>query len=109
MNLSITGHHLTVTPAIRSYIESKLDRVLRHFDHVIDVNVILTVEKLRQNAEINLHVRGKDLFVECAHEDLYAAIDSAVNKMDRQVLKYKARTYAHPHDPIKHHSPEAEL
>jgi putative sigma-54 modulation protein len=109
MNLSITGHHLIVTPAIRAYIENKIERVLRHFDHVIDANVILSVEKLRQRAEISLHVRGKDLFVECADEDLYAAIDSAMDKMDRQVLKYKARAYAHPHDPIKHHSPEAEL
>lgn len=109
MNLSITGHHVTVTPAIRSYIETKLDRVIRHFDHVIDVNVILTVEKLRQKAEITLHVRGRDLFVECVQDDLYAAIDGVVSKMDRQVLKHKARAYAHPHDPIKHHAPEVEL
>ena len=109
MNLSITGHHVSVTPAIRSYIENKMDRIMRHFDHVIDVNVILTVEKLRQKAEITLHVRGKDLFVECVQDDLYAAIDGVVGKMDRQVLKYKARAYAHPHDPIKHHSPEVEL
>lgn len=108
MNLSITGHHLTVTPAIRSCIEQKMERVLRHFDHVIDVNVILAVEKLRQRVEVNMHVRGKDLFVECDDEDLYVAIDSAVDKLDRQVLKYKARAYAHPHDAIKHHRPEAE-
>lgn len=106
MNLSITGHHLVVTPAIRSYVQNKMARVLRHFDHVIDVSVILTVEKLQQKAEINLHVRGKDLFVECRQEDLYAAIDGVIDKLDRQVLKHKSRIYERPHDALKHHSPE---
>lgn len=109
MNLSITGHHVTVTPAIRAYVEHKMERILRHFDHVIGVSTILTVEKLRQKVEITLHVPGKDLFVECIQEDLYAAIDGVVDKLDRQVLKYKARNYAHPHDALKHHRPEAEL
>lgn len=102
MNLSVTGHHLAVTPAIRSYVEQKMERVLRHFDHVIDVNVILSVEKLRQKAEVNMHVRGKEIFCECVDEDLYAAIDSVVDKLDRQVIKYKDRAYAHPHDAIKY-------
>ena len=102
MNLSVTGHHVAVTPAIRSYVEHKMERVLRHFDHVIDVNVILSVEKLRQKAEVNMHVRGKEIFCECVNEDMYAAIDSLVDKLDRQVIKYKDRAYAHPHDAIKH-------
>ena len=102
MNLSVTGHHVAVTPAIRSYVEQKLERVLRHFDHVIDVNVILSVEKLRQKAEVNMHVRGKEIFCECVNEDMYAAIDSLVDKLDRQVIKYKDRAYAHPHDAIKY-------
>lgn len=102
MNLSVTGHHVAVTPAIRSYVETKMERVLRHFDHVIDVNVILSVEKLRQKAEVNMHVRGKEIFCECTDADMYAAIDSVVDKLDRQVIKYKDRAFAHPHDALKH-------
>jgi putative sigma-54 modulation protein len=69
---------------------------------VTGVNVILSVQKLRQKAEANLHVRGKDLFVEADHEDLYAAIDAMTDKLDRQVLKYKARANTRPHDALKH-------
>jgi putative sigma-54 modulation protein len=89
MNLNVSGHHLAVTPAIRSYVEAKLERVARHFDHVIDAHVILTVDKLSQKAEVTLHVRGKDLHCECEENDLYAAIDLLADKLDRQVLRYK--------------------
>jgi putative sigma-54 modulation protein len=89
MNLNVSGHHVDVTPAIRSYVRSKLERVTRHFDHVIDAHVILTVDKLRQKAEVTLHVSGKDLHCESEEEDLYAAIDLLADKLDRQVLRYK--------------------
>ncbi|MBI5330888.1 MAG: ribosome-associated translation inhibitor RaiA [Betaproteobacteria bacterium] len=91
MNLTITGHHLEVTPAIRGYVEEKIGRVTRHFDQVIDVTVILAVEKLKHKAEVNLHVRGKDIFVESTDADMYAAIDSLADKLDRQVMKYKEK------------------
>ena len=91
MNLNITGHHLDVTPAIRSYVEDKLARVTRHFDHVIDVSVVLSVEKLRQKAEVNVHLPGKDIFVEHADGDMYAAIDALADKLDRQILKHKQK------------------
>jgi putative sigma-54 modulation protein len=107
MNVKITGHHVAVTPALRSYVESKLERVIRHFDHVIDVGVILGVEKLKHRAEVTLHVRGKDIFVETTQDDMYAAIDTLLDKLDRAVLKHKSRTLAHPHDAIKHQSPIA--
>jgi putative sigma-54 modulation protein len=93
MNLNVSGHHLAVTPAIRTYVESKLERVARHFDHVIDAHVILTVDKLRQKAEVTLHVRGKDLHCKCEDQDLYAAIDLLADKLDRQVLRYKDKLY----------------
>ena len=93
MNLNVSGHHLEVTPALRTYVESKLERVARHFDHVIDAHVILTVDKLRQKAEATLHVRGKDLHCECEDQDLYAAIDLLADKLDRQVLRYKDKRY----------------
>lgn len=104
MNFNVTGHHVAVTPAIRGYVEQKLGRVLRHFDHVIDVNVILSVQKLRQRAEVTVHVRGKDIFVESDHEDMYAAIDLLVDRLDRRIIKYKDRARGHPHDALKHHA-----
>jgi len=110
MNLSITGHHLEVTPALREYVATKLERIRRHFDQVIDVAVTLCVEKLQQRAEISLHVRGKDLHAEAVDGDLYAAIDALFDKLDRQVLKYKDKRVSHPHEAIKHRSedrPEA--
>ncbi|MBK6743346.1 MAG: ribosome-associated translation inhibitor RaiA [Hydrogenophilales bacterium] len=92
MNLTITGHHLEITPAIRAYVEDKLKRVTRHFENVIDVGVILSVEKLRHKAEVNLHARGKDIYVESVEEDMYAAVDVLVDKLDRQVVKHKEKS-----------------
>ena len=94
MNLNVSGHHLEVTPALRRYVRSKLGRVTRHFDHVIDAHVILTANKTRQKAEVTLHVRGKDLHCESEEGDLYAAIDLLADKLDRQILKYKDKLYA---------------
>jgi putative sigma-54 modulation protein len=106
MNLTISGHHLEVTPALREYVLTKLDRVTRHFDQVVDVNVLLTVEKLRekerrQRAEVTLHVKGRDIFVEQSHEDLYAAIDQLMDKLDRQVCRHKDRVQDHHHAAAK--------
>lgn len=95
MNLQISGHHLEVTPAIREYVSGKLERVTSHFDSVIGVNVILSVEKLKQKAEVTVHLPGKDVFVEAIDEDLYAAVDSLVDKLDRQVQKYKQKLQDH--------------
>lgn len=106
MNLNITGHHVEVTPAIREYVVSKLDRVIRHFDNVTSVSVILSVDKLDQKAEVTLHVRGKDLFVESHDPDMYAAIDAMADKLDRQVQKYKQKQADHGHASIKHHDAE---
>ena len=91
MNLNLTGHHVVITPAMRDYVTSKIDKITRHFDHVIDVSVILSVEKLKQKAEANVHVRGKDIFVETDSVDMYASIDSLVDKLDRQILKHKEK------------------
>src|ERR1041384_3326785 len=93
MNLSVSGHHLDVAPAIRTYVQSKLERVTRHFDHVIDAHVILTVDKLRQKAEVTLHVRGKDLRGVWETAAFSAAIDLLADKLDRQVLRYKDKRY----------------
>ena len=98
MNLQLTGHHVDITPAIRDYVTTKLERVVRHFDHVIDVNVVLTVNKLQQKVEATVHVRGKDLHAECIDADMYAAIDGLADKLDRQVLKHKEQIRKHRAD-----------
>ena len=99
MNLHLTGHHVEITPAIRDYVVSKLERINRHFDHVIDVNVIMTVEKLDQKIEANVHLSGKDIHVQCNDADMYAAIDGLVDKLDRQVLRHKERFQGDRHAP----------
>ena len=91
MNLHLTGHHVEITQAIHDYVVAKLTRIERHFDHVIDVNVIMTVEKLDQKIEANVHLSGKDIHVHCNDGDMYAAIDSLIDKLDRQVIKHKER------------------
>ena len=95
MNLNITGHHVEVTPAIREYVTEKIGKVTRHFDQVIDVTVILSVEKLVQKAEVNVHVSGKDIFVQAEDANLYAAIDILTDKLDRQVVKHKEKNGNH--------------
>ncbi|PTD95972.1 ribosome hibernation-promoting factor, HPF/YfiA family [Pseudothauera lacus] len=106
MNLTITGHHVEVTAALRDYVTSKLDRVIRHFDNVTSVGVILSVEKLDQKAEVTLHVRGKDIFVEAHNGDMYAAIDAMTDKLERQVQKHKQKLQDHHHDALKHQATE---
>ena len=91
MNLNLTGNHLDVTPAIRDYVTSKLERIERHFDHVIDVNVVMTMEKLDQKIEANVHLSGKDIHVQAHDGDMYAAIDGLIDKLDRQVVRHKER------------------
>jgi putative sigma-54 modulation protein len=102
MNLTISGHHLDVTPAIREYVQNKLERITRHFDQVIDSHVILCIDNLtekdkRQQAEINLRVAGKIVHVTSAAHDLYAAIDMLMDRLDRQVQKYKQMLQNHSH------------
>jgi putative sigma-54 modulation protein len=103
MNLHITGHHVQVTPSIRNYVSGKMERVTKHFDHVIDVNVIMSVAKLRQKIEATVHVRGRDIFCESTEEDMYAAIDALVDKLDRTIIKHKEKNLSHRHSaaPLK--------
>jgi len=107
MNISIIGHHLEVTPSIREYIHTKMSRVARHFDQLIDTQVMLSVEPLKHHAEITLHVRGKDIHCEAIEENLYAAIDLLIDKVDRKVLQHKDRTHHHGHTAAKRQMIEA--
>ena len=96
MRLNLTGHHVEVTPALRGYVEKKLlERIARHFDQVIDVHCVLTVEKLRQKAEATLHVRGCDIHADATEPDMYAAIDALSDKLDRCIKKHKEKRANH--------------
>lgn len=95
MQINITGHHVDITPALRSYIDSKFERLERHFDKMTNIHVILTVEKERQKAEATIHVNRGDLFADAVHEDMYAAIDDLTDKLDRQLKKHKEKLKDH--------------
>ena len=95
MNLKISGHHLAITPAIRDYLQEKLAKVSRHFEQVMDIDVILSVDKLDQKVEAKVHLSGKDLFCESIDADMYAAIDGLADKLDRAVLKHKEKLVDH--------------
>ncbi len=95
MQVNITGHHVEVTDALRNYVNEKFQRLARHFDHVIDSHVILSVEKLVQKAEASVHVNGATLFAMEEDADLYAAIDGLIDKLDRQTIKHKEKLSGH--------------
>jgi putative sigma-54 modulation protein len=95
MVVKITGHHVDVTKALREYVESKMDRIVRHHDLLTDAHWILTVEKLDHKAEANLHVSGRSIHAEAVAEDMYAAIDGLADRLDRRVRKYKEKLNDH--------------
>ncbi|MFQ3199869.1 MAG: putative sigma-54 modulation protein [Zhongshania sp.] len=92
MQITVSGHHVEVTPALRDYINNKLTKLQRHFDNITNTDVTLTIEKLVQKAEATVHVAGADLFATCESEDMYAAIDSLTDKLDRQLIKHKEKS-----------------
>jgi putative sigma-54 modulation protein len=94
MQVSITGHHVEVTEAMKQHVEEKIGKLKRHFDNVTDVHVILTVEKLEQKAEATVQISGATLFADDVQENMYTAIDSMVDKLDRQIIKHKEKTQA---------------
>lgn len=95
MQISISGQHLEVTPALRDYVNEKLARILRHFDHVTSAHVVLRVEKTRHMAEATIHAKGATLHATGEAEDMYAAIDFLGGKLDRQVLRHKEKVTDH--------------
>jgi putative sigma-54 modulation protein len=95
MQINITGHHMDITPALRSYVINKLERIERHFDNLINIHVILSVEKERQKAEATIQVNRGNVFADEEHEDMYAAIDGLIDKLDRQIKKHKEKLTNH--------------
>ena len=95
MQVSLSGHHVEITQSLRNYVNEKVARLDRHFDKAMDIHIVLTVEKLRHKAEATLHVSGSNLYADDVREDMYAAIDGLVDKLDRQGKKYKEKLKSH--------------
>ena len=95
MQISVTGQHLDITPPLREYVTSKLEKLERHFDKMTNVHAILSVEKLRMKAECTIHINGGNLFANAEDEDMYAAIDALIDKLDRQLKKHKEKRSNH--------------
>ncbi|MCU7553135.1 ribosome hibernation promoting factor [Alteromonas sp. ASW11-19] len=95
MQINLTGHHVEITDSLRNYVDTKFSKLERHFDHISNVHVILNVEKLNQKAEAKMHLSGAEVFASAEDMDMYAAIDSMVDKLDRQVIKHKEKLKKH--------------
>ncbi|WP_421133653.1 ribosome hibernation promoting factor [Alteromonas sp. A079] len=95
MQINLTGHHVEITDSLRNYVDTKFTKLERHFDHISNVHVILNVEKLSQKAEATMHLSGAEVFASSENTDMYAAIDSMVDKLDRQVIKHKEKLKKH--------------
>lgn len=95
MQVSVSGHHVEITEALRGYVETKVEKIGRHFDLVSDVHCILTVEKLRHKAEATVSMNGDKIYADAVEEDMYAAIDGLVDKLDRRVRKHKEKLLDH--------------
>ncbi|HXR52457.1 MAG TPA: ribosome-associated translation inhibitor RaiA [Steroidobacteraceae bacterium] len=95
MQLKLTGHHVEVTDSMRAYVQKRLERVKRHFDNVIDVTFVMSVDKLQHKAEATVHVSGGNIHADAIETDMYAAIDALVDKLDRSVLKHKEKQHDH--------------
>lgn len=95
MQVNVSGHHVEITDSLRNYVESKVEKLERHFDIVSDVHCILTVEKLRHKAEAKVLVNGGTIYADATEEDMYAAIDGLVDKLDRRVRKHKEKLVDH--------------
>ena len=95
MQINLTGHHVEITDSLRSYVDTKFIKLERHFDHISNVHVILNVEKLNQKAEATMHLSGAEVFASSHNTDMYAAIDSMIDKLDRQVIKHKEKLKKH--------------
>lgn len=94
MQVTISGHHIDLTTALRDFVNNKLEKLERHFDHITSINVVLSIEKQRQMADATIHIAGADVVANASHDDMYAAIDLLTDKLDRQLIKHKEKNLA---------------
>jgi len=91
MQLTVSGHHIDITDALRQHVSDKFQKLQRHIDHITNIEVTLTVEKEIHKAEANLHISGADLFASSESNDMYSGIDNLADKLDRQIIKHKEK------------------
>ena len=92
MNIHITGRHLDVTQGLRDHITEKVSHLEKHFDHIMDVHVVLMVERANQIAEATLHIAHQPKIHAVAESsDMYASIDMMVDKLKAQIQKHKEK------------------
>lgn len=108
MQISVTGHHVDITESLKDYVDNKFARLERHFEHITNIHVILTVEKERQKAEATVHVNRGNLFADNEQDDMYAAIDGLIDKLDRQLVKHKEKLTDHHRSEGRHRDSEVE-
>ena len=101
MNLNIDGQHVDITPPLRDYVNKKFTRITEHFDNITTAHVVLSVDKLQHTAEIQLHVKGKELHASATEVDMYSAIDSVMDKVHKQAVKHKEKLKSHDGQSLK--------
>ena len=95
MQLDLSGHHVEVTEAMRGYVLKKFERISRHYEQLIDVHCVLTVEKLRHKAEATVMMSGNKIYADATEHNMYASIDALADKLDRCVKKHKEKASDH--------------
>ena len=100
MQLDLSGHHVEITDSMRGYVEKRFERIARHFEQVLDIHCVLTVEKLRHKAEATLMMRGNKIHADATEPNMYAAIDALADKLDRCVKKHKEKSSDHHADEV---------
>ncbi len=95
MQISISGQHLEITASLHHHVSEKVEKIIRHFDHVTNTSVVLHVEKTRHIAEATVHTKGAMIHASSAAADMYTAIDALAHKLDRQVIKHKEKLTDH--------------
>jgi len=95
MQVSITGRHVELTDALKSYVDDKLQHLKHSFDHVVDVHVVLSVEKIRQRCEVNMQANGINIHGSHETDDMYASIDGVMDKLNRQLKRYRSKLRNH--------------
>ena len=95
MKINFTGHHLDITPALQNFTEEKFSKLENHFDKITSIHVTFSIQKLLQVAEATIHLSKDDVHAHAESEDMYASIDALIDKLNVQLLKYKAKHLDH--------------
>lgn len=91
MNITTTARHYDLAPALKDYAEGKVQNLKRYFDHIVNANLVFSLEKYRHRVEITLHVNGRDFISAEESDDMYAAVDGSVDKLERQLRRHKGK------------------